>query len=383
MLSIVPHLEDLEPALLELERQGLLRHPDRTLLGARADVLLACSNDYLGLGARHVSRETPPEARVGAGASRLIHGTQPEHVWLETALAEWVAQPAALLFSSGYAANVGTLAALCDRNDFIVSDRLNHASLVDGCRLSRANVAIADHGDFAGIADLLAKAPTSRARWVVVESYYSMDGDSPDLPRLRELCDAHDAHLYVDEAHALGVFGPGGAGLCRAQNVVPDVLVGTLGKAVGVAGAFVAGNDAIRRWLWNRARSFVFSTAMSPLVAELLLRQVHATRDASQARSRLRQNVEALRAELLRRGIPLPAANHGPIVPIMVGDADRTLRIAERLLAEQIVVQAIRPPTVPRGTARLRVTVTAQMTQGDIERLAAALASALSAEHPL
>lgn len=375
----MPHLQDLEPALVELDRNGLLRHPDRTLLGARSDLLLACSNDYLGLGARHVSRETPPEARIGAGASRLIHGTHPEHVWLETALAEWVAQPAALLFSSGYAANVGALAALCDRDDFIISDRLNHASLVDGCRLSRASVAIADHNDPDAIGRLLANAPPSRARWVVVESYYSMDGDSPDLARLRDLCDQHDAHLYVDEAHSLGVFGPAGSGLCKAKGVVPDVLVGTLGKAVGVTGAFVAGSETLRRWLWNRARSFVFSTGVSPLLAELLLRQVHATRDASEARTRLRQNVESLRAELLAHGVVLPQGNHGPILPIMIGDSARTLAVAERLLAEQIVVQAIRPPTVPSGTGRLRVTVTAEMSRADIHRLAAALARAVVA----
>lgn len=383
MLCAVPRLDELEPALLELEQQGLLRHPDRALLGARSDLLLACSNDYLGLGARHVSRETPPEARVGAGASRLIHGTHPEHVWLETALAEWVVQPAALLFSSGYAANVGTIAALCDRDDLIVSDRLNHASLVDGCRLSRARVVITDHGDADAIARHLAAAANHKARWVMVESYYSMDGDSPDLPRLRELCDQHDAHLYVDEAHSLGVFGPEGSGLCRARGVAPDVLVGTLGKAVGVAGAFVAGSEALRRWLWNRARSFVFSTGPSPLLTEILLRQVHATRNASEARSRLRQNVDVFRGALLAAGVPLPPGNHGPIVPVLVGDSARTLRIADRLLGEQIVVQAIRPPTVPNGTGRLRITVTAEMSAADIHRLATALASALAAERLL
>jgi len=383
MLPGVPRLDDLEPALLELEREGLLRHPDRALLGSRSDVLLACSNDYLGLGARHVSRETPPEARIGAGASRLIHGTHPEHVWLETALAEWVAQPAALLFSSGYAANVGAIAALADRNDLIVSDRLNHASLVDGCRLSRATLAVTEHADTDAIARELAQAPNYRARWVVVESYYSMDGDSPDLPRLRELCDKHHAHLYVDEAHALGVFGPGGSGLCRAQNITPDVLVGTLGKAVGVAGAFVAGSEPLRRWLWNRARSFVFSTGLSPLLAEILLRQVHATRNASEARSRLRQNVDSLRAELAAHGIRPPPGNHGPILPILVGDSARTLRVAERMLSENIVVQAIRPPTGPKGTGRLRVTVTAEMTAEHTQRIAGALATALAAEQAL
>ena len=207
-----------------------------------------------------------------------------------------------------------------------------------------------------------------------------MDGDSPNLGRLRELCDRHDAHLFVDEAHALGVFGPSGSGLCRAADVVPEVLVGALGKSVGVAGGFVAGSDTLRRWLWNRARTFVFSTAPSPLLAELMIRQLHATRAASEARAKLRANADALRRFLTSRGVPLPSGNHGPILPILVGDPGRSIRIAERLLAERIVVQAIRPPTVPTNTARLRVTVTAAMTESDIERLGSALATALDAE---
>lgn len=380
MLRAVPRLDDLEAALSTLAGQGLLREPDRTLLGVRSDLLLACSNDYLGLGAAHVSRETPLRARLGARASRLVHGTHAEHLELEAALASWVAKPAALLFSSGYAANVGTLGALCDREDFIVSDRLNHASLVDGCRLSRATVAIVDHCDHDAVARRLDAARSARARWVVVESYYSMDGDSPNLTRLRQLCDDHDAHLYVDEAHALGVFGPDGAGICSAEGVVPDVLVGTLGKSVGLAGAFVAGSEALRRWLWNRARSFVFSTGTPPVLAELLLSQVQAARAASGPRERLALNAEALRTKLRERGLSLPSESHGPIVPILLGDSERSLRVAQHLLEDGILVQAIRPPTVPQGTARLRITVTAAMTPADIERLAGALAVALDPE---
>ncbi|HEU5072924.1 MAG TPA: 8-amino-7-oxononanoate synthase [Polyangiaceae bacterium] len=378
MLAAVPRLDDLAFALEELERQGLLRVPDTACLGSQQGVLLACSNDYLGLAAGHVSRETP--ARAGAGASRLIHGTHPEHLELEEALAAWVGHPAALLFSSGYAANVGALSALCDHNDIILSDRLNHASLVDGCRLSRATVVVIDHGDDEAVAHHLARSRGYRARWLAVESYYSMDGDSPKLPRLRALCDEHDANLYVDEAHAVGVFGPAGSGLCRALNVVPDVLVGTLGKSVGVAGAFVAGSDLLRRWLWNRARSFVFSTGTPPILAELLLRNLHALQQADDTRARLENNASVFRSALTARGIPLLPGNHGPIVPILVGDAQRSVRVAGRLLAERIVVQAIRPPTVPAETARLRVTVTAAMTAADIERLASSLASALAAE---
>ena len=382
MLGPVPRIDELESALLQLEREGLLREPDDALVGSQPGILGACSNDYLGLAAQHVSRETPEGPRVGAGASRLIHGTHLEHLRLESALAEWVARPAALLFSSGYAANVGAIAALCDRNDFIVSDRLNHASIVDGCRLSRATVAIVDHGDTDAVAHQLARSSASRARWVVVESYYSMDGDSPDLPRLRALCDEHDAHLYVDEAHALGVFGPTGSGMCRQQDVVPDVLIGTLGKSLGGAGAFVAGSHPLRRWLWNRARSFVFSTGTPPLLAELMLHNLRATSAAAELRARLAENGQALRNALFNRGIHVPPANHGPIVPVLIGASEVSVRVAQRLLADGILVQAIRPPTVPPGTARLRITVTAAMSRADAERLAHAVADAIDAERP-
>ncbi len=380
--SAVPRLDQLDAALTQLSAKGLLREPDGALLGARSDLLLACSNDYLGLGAGHVSRETPLQARLGAGASRLVHGTHPEHLELEAAFADWVGKPAALLFSSGYAANVGTLAALCDRNDLIVSDRLNHASLVDGCRLSRATVAIVEHCDTDAVARELSRTTQAQSRWVVVESYYSMDGDSPNLARLRALCDDYQAHLYVDEAHALGVFGAEGAGRCAEAGVAPDVLVGTLGKSLGHAGAFVAGSDTLRRWLWNRARSFVFSTGTSPMAAELLLHQLRVTRAADSARAQLTDNAAALRAALAARWIPVPAESHGPIVPVLIGDAARSVRVAERLLQQRILVQAIRPPTVPEGTARLRITVTASMTRATLERIAAAVADAVSAEQP-
>lgn len=380
--SCVPRLDELESALDDLHRHGLLRVPDTILLGAQEGMLLACSNDYLALGAQRVSRETMPGASAGAGASRLIHGTRPEHLELELALAAWVDRPSALLFSSGYAANVGTLAALCDRNHLVISDRLNHASLVDGCRLSRATVAIVDHGDEDAIAYQLERAHNYRARWVVVESYYSMDGDTPNLARLRALCDQHDAHLYVDEAHALGVFGPAGAGLCRARNVVPDVLVGTLGKSLGASGAFVAGANSLRRWLWNRARSFVFSTGTSPLLARLILQNLRTVQTNTEARSRLQANGHALRDALVAGGLSLPPGNHGPIVPILIGDAARSVRIAARLLDQRIVVQAIRPPTVPPDTARLRITVTAAMAPSTVQHLAAAIVAAVAAEPP-
>ncbi len=318
-----------------------------------------CSNDYLGLAEGSASG-----ARTGAGASRLIVGERKEHRQLEDALAAWLQTPATLLFSSGYAANVGTLAALGEPGDVVVSDALNHASIIDGCRLSRARLEVVPHLDLDAVARALASA-TERRRWVVTESYFSMDGDTPDLEGLRRVCDEHGAALIVDEAHALGVFGPAGRGLCAARGVEADVLVGTLGKAFGVAGAFVAGSRSLVAWLWNRARSFVFSTGVSPLVASAALDALPILMRDEERRERLHRNVSQLRLGL--RALGLSPLGHGPIVPVVLGDSERALDVAAALRAAGVHVQAVRPPTVPRGTARLRLTVTASHQPSEID----------------
>jgi len=372
--------------LKELDAAGLLRRPDDGRLrsvavenASRLNVpfIDASSNDYLGL-ADVVSRETHVQGvPVGAGASRLIHGTREAHVRLEQALAAWVELPAGLLFTSGYAANVGVLTALGRLGTVIISDRLNHASIIDGCRLSRAICEVVPHLDVTAVGDALRRHPDARARWVVVESCYSMDGDGPDLRALRALCDSHDAGLIVDEAHGLGVFGPGGAGRCVAEGVVPDVLVGMLGKAVGAQGAFAAGSTRLRDLLWNDARSFVFSTAGSPrLAAEALLHVEHA-RAADAQRARLLGLAAELRARVALASNPFDLG--GPIVPVLVGHNERALRAVERLAHQGILAQAIRPPTVPEGSARLRLTVKASWPDGGVSRVASAVADAVSA----
>jgi 8-amino-7-oxononanoate synthase len=360
----------LEDELEALRAQNLLRVP-----AVPPDALILCSNDYLGFAAdsrelRAVAGSPPPS---GAGASRLISGHHAEHAALEAALAAWVGLPAALVFSSGYAANVGTLAALCGEDDVIVSDALNHASIIDGSRLSRARVAVVPHLDAAAVDAALA-AP-ARRKFVVTESYFSMDGDSPDLPRLRAICDAHGAALIVDEAHALGVFGPTGAGSCRAVGVVPDVLIGTLGKAVGMQGAFVAGSAALASWLWNRARSFVFSTGIAPWLAAALRLRVARVIAADAERARLAAIVARVRSAFSERpGGPAPIApSHGPIMPWLCGTPERALALRDQLLARGVFVQAIRPPTVPTGTSRLRITLHARLSDADIDRLLAAI----------
>lgn len=376
----MPHLRDLPARLEGLARRDLLRRPTEAVRHERAGsraLLDLTSNDYLGLATAHVSRETRTTARPGAGASRLVFGTHEEHSKLEAELADWCGFEEALLFTSGYGANLGALGCLLEPGDVVLSDALNHASLIDGCRLSRAAVQVLPHRDLHAFEEALRSSGPVAARWVVVESYYSMDGVSPDLVALRALCDRYDAHLYVDEAHGLGIFGDQGAGLCAERGVRPDVLLGGLGKACGGQGGFVAGSTTVRDWLWNRARSFVFSTAPSPVLAALLLDQVRRARQAEDLRRDLRERANRFRRRLEQLGVPLIADSHGPIVGVLLGEAERALGVAAVLRERGILTQAIRPPTVPPGSSRLRLTVTANHAPEDLERAATALAQAL------
>lgn len=366
-----------------LKTRGLFRDPADA--NARATVLAtalaqgerfidASSNDYLGLASGGVSRETG--ASFGAGASRLVQGTRPQHEALEAELADWVGHESALSFSSTYAANVGAITALAGDDAVVVSDELNHASIVDGCRLARAEVLVTPHLDLAALDSALSAARSAPIRWVVTESYFSMDGDGPNLAAVRALCDRHNAFLMVDEAHALGVFGPGGAGRCAQLGVRADVVVGALGKAVGSQGGFVAGSEAVRTYLWNRARTFVFSTASSPSLVEQALAQVRMARSADQGRQTLHLHAAQLRERLALEGLPLAPGSFGPIVALIAGEAERAVELAARLRDHGILAQPIRPPTVPPGTARLRLTVTGSVTSDDVERLATAVVQA-------
>lgn len=364
-------LNGLKARLQALESQDLLRV--RTASGANAGLIDVCSNDYLGLGRQVVSRETAGTS--GAGASRLIGGTTQPHEELERALADWVGMPQTLLFSSGYAANVGAISSLAGPGHVVISDELNHASIIDGCRLSRARVVVVPHRDTAAVARALGSLGADEPAWVVTESYFSMDGDSPDLPALRNLCDAAGAALYVDEAHALGVFGSQGAGLCHVSRVKPDVLVGTLGKAVGVQGAFVAARGLVLDYLWNHARSFVFSTAPSPVLTAVALDNLRRVRAAELARRRLETLSTRLREAL---GPRLASSQHGPVFPIVVGTPERAARLVSKLREVGFFAVSIRPPTVPAGTSRLRVSLRANLADDDFLRLAAALKECLA-----
>jgi 8-amino-7-oxononanoate synthase len=299
------------------------------------------------------------------------------HRSLEKALAEWLGTEDALLFNSGYAANVGALSALGGSDCVVISDALNHASIIDGCRLSRAQVVVTPHLDVEAVGQALARAQEERRRAIVAtDAYFSMDGDVADLRALRDLCNQFDATLFVDEAHALGVMGPEGRGACAIANVQPDVLVGTLGKSFGAAGAFVAGSASLTSWLWNRARSFVFSTGIAPTNAAAALLALPSVR-GPELRARLARNSDGLRAALAGAGVEVAAGSTGPIIPLVVGEAERALAAATTLRAAGIHAQAIRPPTVPPGTARLRLTAQAGHELDDLQRAAHAIAEAL------
>jgi 8-amino-7-oxononanoate synthase len=367
-----PALAFLGDALRRLEQSGLLRQRPPVLPEAG---LVFCSNDYLGLASAGAGEGGPfpgevSSAALGASASRLVCGEHGEHVALERALADWLQTDAALVFTSGYAANVGVLSALAGAEDVILSDALNHASIIDGARLARAEVVVYPHLDVDAVRAALAKVAGRRA-WVVTESYFSMDADSPDLRALRRVCDEAGAALVVDEAHALGVLGPEGRGVCAEAGVRPDVLVGTLGKAFGASGALVAGCDELVAWLWNRARSFVFSTGLSPAVAEGARRRLERSRREPGLREAALARAAQLRAGLRAMGIE--PRGHGVIVPWVIGDPRVALRVARELRESGLFVQAIRPPTVPEGTSRLRLTVSAAHSEADVDHLLLAL----------
>ncbi len=320
-----------------------------------------CSNDYLGL-----AHHTAPTVAVGGGAARLIAGEHAEHGKLERALAEWLGVEQTLLYSSGYAANVGVLSALVERDDFVVSDALNHASIIDGLKLARARVAVVPHLDASAVANALEQRGKGGRAWVVTETYFSMDADTPDLVALRRACDDYDAGLVVDEAHALGVMGPDGRGACAEVSVTPDVRVGTLGKALGASGAFVAGCRALVDWLWNRSRAHVFSTAPSPVVAAGARANLERSLRDPSLRERAIGHAERFRHALRQEGADV--RGRGPIVPWIIGAEGDALRVAGELQRRGVHAVAIRPPTVPEGTSRIRFTFTARHTDDDVAR---------------
>ncbi len=370
----------IENELAEIESRGLLRRT-RLIEGRQGthvncdgrEVLLLCSNNYLGL-ADHPALATAATAAIreygtSSGASRLVSGTMALHEQLEQAVARWKQSEAALIFNSGHAANTGIIPALVGRGDVVFSDRLNHASIIDGILLSGARLVRYPHNDIVRLARLMEQHQTSGRVLIVSDGVFSMDGDLAPLPGLVELARSAGALLMVDDAHGSAVMGEQGRGSAEFLGVRDgvDIQMGTFGKALGSFGAYAAVSEQLRRLLVNRCRSFIFSTSLPPavLAASLAAVELVQSPEGDQLRQRLATNSAAFRRNLAAAGFVIPdGSTH--IVPIVLGSAGGTMGFCEELLTEGIFAQGIRPPTVPEGTSRLRFTLMATMADADI-----------------
>ncbi len=383
-------LDWLKSELDKLRRKGLRRSlrvrtsgqgPTIELNGRR--LVNFGSNDYLGLASDRRLADAATGALQasgwGAGASPLVNGRSALHAELEEALAEFEGAEAALLFSSGFAANVGTIAALVGRGDAVFADAKNHASLIDGCRLSRAEVHVFRHRDCGQLEQLLRDATPARRRMIVTDSLFSMDGDLAPLAEIAELRDRFDCMLFVDEAHATGVFGSRGRGVAEHLGMEDkiDVKVGTLSKALGCAGGFVCGRRTLVDWLVNRARPYVFSTAHPDAGAAAALAALEIVRNEPQRRQQLLARAADLRQQLTSVGWEV-GDSESQIIPIRLGAADRAMQCSEKLAEAGFYVPGIRPPSVPEGESLLRLSLSyghsENMTQSLVETLSRLLA---------
>jgi len=365
-----------DDGIQQLKRDALFRELTLRTPGPRfsdGDRLVTnfATNDYLGLTQDDRVKAAALEAirrfGTGSGSSRLLGGHFAVHEALESLLAEWKGTEKALVFSSGYAANVGVLTALTGSDDGIFSDALNHASIIDGCRLSRATVRVYPHGDIDYLASLLAKTPLKGRRFIVSDGVFSMDGDIAPLRQLIELVERFDAWLVVDDAHGHGVVGRFGRGVVDALDIHHErvVQVGTLSKALASQGGFVTGSRALIDWIVNSARSFIFSTGLAPAAAAAAMKAVDIIRTEPSRQTRLQQYITQVLTAL---GRPLPRVPT-PIIPLLAGTADRALHIAGALWEEGVWAPAIRPPTVPVGTSRIRISLSAAHQPAEIDTL--------------
>lgn len=375
--ALAAELADLDSRGLK-RRRRLLETPQRARVRVDGrDYVAFCSNDYLGLAAHpeliEAARAGAARYGVGAGASHLILGHATAHHELEQRLAAFVGLPRALLFSTGYMANLGVITALTGRGDAVFADRLNHASLNDAALLARADFRRYPHLDLAALGRLLAGS-RARRKLVVTDAVFSMDGDIAAVPELVALAERHDAWLLLDDAHGFGVLGRGGRGtLAHFSAGSPRVIyMATLGKAAGVFGAFVAGQPEVLEALVQGARAYIYTTATPPMLSAALLKSLELIHDDEWRRSRLRDLIALLR-ERLRPARWRLAPSTTAIQPLVIGEAGAAVQVSERLAREGLLVPAIRPPTVPRGTARLRISLSAAHELPDVERLAAAL----------
>ncbi|HZK18043.1 MAG TPA: 8-amino-7-oxononanoate synthase [Clostridia bacterium] len=369
----------LADELNKLQRQNLLREtrcfngsqsPHTVIEGKRC--LLLSSNNYLGL-TEHPEVKEAAKREIdrwgsGAGGARLTTGGYALQKTFEDEIASFKKTSAALLFSSGYAANLGIIQALTGNEDVIISDRLNHASIIDGARLSKARVKVYNHGDTAHLEKILKEALGYRRRLIVTDGVFSMDGDLAPLPQIVDLAKRYNAILMVDDAHGTGVFGCDGTGSVGHFGLEGKIQIqmGTLSKALGSAGAYVAGSEELVNYLKNKARSFIFSTAPTPGAVGAARVALKIVQNNPQIRRKLWRNIRYLRCGLVGLGYRIPA-HESPIIPIFIGDAGKTMYLAKELQNGGVFAPGIRPPTVPRGMSRIRVTVMATHTIADLD----------------
>ena len=373
-----------EKLLAELATQHLTRRLQPLESGtgpvvriAGREVLLFASNDYLGLahhpGVVRAASQATQTYGAGSGAARLISGSLPPHMEMEQSLARFKRTEAALTFGSGYLANIGTIPALIGRSGLILADQLCHASLIDGSRLSGADFRLYRHNDMEHLQSLLSKRRSTRRTLIVTDGVFSMDGDLAPLPELSNLARAYEADLYVDDAHGTGVMGSHGRGTAEHFDLEEAISLqmGTLGKALGSCGAYLAGPSHTIQYLLNTCRTFLFATAPPPGSAAAVVAALQVIEREPERRTRLWTNRDQLFTGLMRLGFTL-AASASPIIPILVGRADMALHFSEQLLVNGLFAPAIRPPTVPEDTSRLRITVSSEHTAAQIDRALAA-----------
>ncbi|MGQ9590629.1 MAG: aminotransferase class I/II-fold pyridoxal phosphate-dependent enzyme [Planctomycetota bacterium] len=374
--------EDLRERIEALRSDGLYRE-----LAPPRGVDFS-SNDYLGLSnhpkLRERLREAVAEGPVGAPASRLLRGHTEEHARLEARLARWKGSESALLFPSGYQSNAALLSTLVKKDDLAISDEANHASIVDGLRASGCRAERFRHLDVGAVEEILRRRPARGRVFIVTESLFSMDGDIAPLELYAALAEERGAHLIVDDAHATGIYGPArGSGLVEESGVESRVAasVSTCGKALGLSGAFVAGPNVLKEYLVNRARPFIFSTATPPVLVRAIAIALDILEEEPWRRRRALELAARLRSALRAGGAEGPLGT-GTIVPVVLGSPSRALEAARRISQAGFDVRAVRPPAVPPGTARLRISVHADRSEEEVDRLAAATLAALSAAAP-
>ncbi len=374
-----------EQHLQKLGDQHLLRRL-RTIASATGptvmlesrEVILLSSNNYLGLATHPTVVEAAITATrrygTGSGAARLVCGTLMPHEALETALARFKGTEAALTFAAGYLANIGVIPALIGKDGLILADRLCHASLIDGCRLSGATFRVYHHRDMNHLEQLLARRTSGKPTLIVTDGIFSMDGDIAPMKDIAQLAERYGATIYVDDAHGTGILGPTGRGTlehCEVESRVPYHM-GTLSKAIGSAGGYLAGSAAFIAYLVNTCRAFTYTTAPPPATVAAATAAIQVIEQEPDRRARLWQNRERLAQGLTRLGFRL-AASESPILPIIVGDPDRAMNLAQALIDQGVYAPAIRPPTVPPATSRIRLTITADHTDEQIDQALAGL----------